>query len=293
MPNTLAHFGAQGVVTRLLVPGADPKWIFAGCILPDVPWMIRRGVLAITPGVDPIDLRLYGIGQSTLAVSLVLAGALALTARRPRRVFLILSLSVLLHLLLDACQTKWGNGVHLFAPLSWSLWNFDLFWPEDWPTYALSVFGLAWFGFVWWRRDGVPIGLAPKPRRLLVAAALLAVYLLLPWLLIPGAEATDQHFATTIRDPGAGAPVELDRALYRRDEGGASVATWARRDFETEGLGLDHSAPVSLRGRFVDPATIEITELHEHRGPSRDIPTYVGLALLLLVWLRRSPGRRD
>ena len=82
MPNTLAHFGIQGVATRLVVRDADPKWIFLGGVLPDVPWILNRGLPALVPGVDRIDLRLYAVLQSSLAGSLVLAGAVALRLGR-------------------------------------------------------------------------------------------------------------------------------------------------------------------------------------------------------------------
>jgi hypothetical protein len=290
VPNTLAHFGIQGVATRLLVKDADPKWICLGTILPDVPWILRRGVLAATPGIDPIDLRLYSIGQSTLACSLLLAGALAVVSRRPRRTFLVLGLGVLMHLLIDACQTKWGNGVHLLAPLSWDLWNFGLFWPEAWPTHALTLSGLLWFGWVWWRRAGDPVGLAPSPRRLVVATALLAAWLAAPLLLAPGAEAADAHFTATLRRPGNGAPVELDRVRYRAEEDRDVVETWAGLEFAASGPAPDDSATVSVRGRLPAPDRLEITNLHVHGGMSRDLPSYLGLALLLVVWLRRTKG---
>lgn len=103
MPNTLVHLGIQGIATRLMIREADYKWIFTGAILPDIPWILKRAVTTIVPGVDPIDLRLYAIAQSSLAGCLFLAGALAIFSRRPWRVFFILVLNSLIHLLLDAC----------------------------------------------------------------------------------------------------------------------------------------------------------------------------------------------
>ena len=40
MPNSLVHFAVQGVVTRSVLRDADIKWVFLGCIIPDVPWII-------------------------------------------------------------------------------------------------------------------------------------------------------------------------------------------------------------------------------------------------------------
>ena len=116
MPNSIGHFGAQGVATRLLIKEADPKWILAGCIIPDVPWIMRRAAQTLLPAVDRYDLRLYAITQSTLLLSLVLAGALALLASRPRLTFLVLGLNCVIHLILDACRIKWGGGIHRIVP---------------------------------------------------------------------------------------------------------------------------------------------------------------------------------
>jgi hypothetical protein len=73
--------------------------------------------------------------------SLAHIGLTAVTTR-PRWVLAILALGSFLHLLLDALQTKLANEVHVFAPVSWDLLIFRLFWPEDVPTLALTRFGL-------------------------------------------------------------------------------------------------------------------------------------------------------
>ena len=127
MPNTLGHIGVQGVVTRLVFRDADSRWLLTGCILPDLPWIFQRAAVAAVPSLDLIDLRLYCVGQATLAGGLLLAGVLAALSRRPRVVFGVLGLNVILHLLLDACQRKWGGGVHLLAPLSWQDLRIGLF----------------------------------------------------------------------------------------------------------------------------------------------------------------------
>jgi len=101
MPNTLAHIGLQGPLTRLLVRGADVKWVFLGLIIPDLPWIAFR-VLKATVPVDPYALRLYAIGQSSLVCCILLSGAVAALCERPRLIFVVLSLNSVVHLLLDA-----------------------------------------------------------------------------------------------------------------------------------------------------------------------------------------------
>ena len=143
MPNTLAHLGVQGLATRALLPRSDLKWIALGCALPDLPWIARRLVRPFVGDATLLDQRLVRLVQGSLLFCLVLSGAFSTLAREPGKVFRILALNSLLHLLLDACRTKWGNGVHLFAPVSWKLTNFGLFWPESPVTVVLTVGGLA------------------------------------------------------------------------------------------------------------------------------------------------------
>ena len=75
--------------------------------------------------------------------------ALATISKHFWRTLIILSINSLLHLLLDATQIKWANGVHFFAPFNWQLANFNLFWPESIPTYILTFFGLIYFAINW------------------------------------------------------------------------------------------------------------------------------------------------
>ena len=66
MPNTLAHLGVQGIATRSVLRDADLKWIYLGCIIPDVSWIIQRLVRYVIPNIDLYDLRLYAIVQASL-----------------------------------------------------------------------------------------------------------------------------------------------------------------------------------------------------------------------------------
>jgi len=221
LPNTLAHLGIQTLATRTVIPVPDPKWIYLGCVIPDLPWIAQRAIAFSVPSIDLIELRLYVIAQSCLAVSLLLCGALALLSQAPKKIFAILSLNTAIHLLFDALQTKWGNGVHLIAPISWETWNLGLFWPESATTLLLTAVGAGVVGWVFWRGVEHPVGLAvDRPIRLLFAAALLSAYTVVPWLLVGGVEASDAHFLRTIRSGAAraGQEITLDRAEFVRSE---------------------------------------------------------------------------
>jgi len=289
MPNTLAHLGVQGLITRGVVAGADPKWIYLGAIIPDVPWILRRAVAALPIEVAPYDLMNYSTVQSALFMCLVLAVGLSSLSSRSRRVFAILVLGAVLHLLLDSLQTKWANGVSLFAPFSWTLLNFELFWPESTLTVLLSAFGLAFFLYAW-RRFPADAGdlVWPRGRMLALGAASMAVYLFLPAAFLWSPQDADNHFVQTLRqrDARAGRAVEFDRAIYQHRPGGGTLTDFAGETFKTEGLVPARSGQVSVRGRFVGPNTVSIEDLHRHWPRIRDLLSYLGLAMLLLAWGR-------
>ena len=134
-----------------------------------------------------------------------------------------------LHLLLDTLQTKWANGVHFFAPLSWDMLNFELFWPESWPTYILTLLGLGYVGWAW--RQGVEtpfrIPHLSKSRKILCFLCLVT-YIVLPVFLLDGPLGADNHFVRTIRDTNErpGKQVEFDRTRYERENNGYTLETF-------------------------------------------------------------------
>jgi hypothetical protein len=50
------------------------------------------------------------------------------------------------------------------------------------------------------------------------------------------------------------------------------------------GSTLARSGTVSARGRFLDSETLQLEEIHEHRGWPRDLASYLGLGVVLCVW---------
>ena len=288
MPNTLAHFGVQGLLNQAVKPGIDPKLVCLGCLLPDIPWIFQRVLIRILPGSDPYTIRLYCIAQASLFVTLVLCGALAFLSKTPRTVFMILGLNALLHLILDALQTKWANGVHLFAPLSWDLWNVGLFWPESLPTYIMTAGGLFYMGWQW--RNGIsqPLPISPlSPFNVAISASLLILYFALPLHLLEGPRNADNHFVRTLQETEirAGRPLELDRPSYVKTPTGDMIGLFNGETISTTQEILDHSATISVRGRFVTPTQLDVLEFHEHSNWFRDISTYLGILLLIGLWL--------
>jgi len=288
LPNTLAHLGIQTLATRAVVPIPDPKWIYLGCVIPDLPWIAQRAIAFFVPSIDLIELRLYVIAQSCLAVSLLLCAALALLSQAPKKIFAILSFNTAIHLLFDALQTKWGNGVHLVAPISWETWNLGLFWPESATTLFLTAVGIGVVGWTFWRGAEDPVGLAvDRPIRLLFATALLAAYTVVPWLLIGGVEAGDVHFLRTIGSGAAraGQEISLDRAAFVRGEETGRLRLYNGEEVAAVGRLPERSGVISVRGRFGDANTLVVEEFYVHAGRMRNLGSYIGLALVALAWL--------
>jgi len=286
MPNALAHFGIQGVLTRSVIPTADPKLIFLGCILPDIPWILQRVLLGVIPGIDPYSLRLYVIVQASLFMTLLLCGAIASLSRTPGPIFSILGASAILHLGLDALQVKWGNGVHFLAPFSWELFNVGWFWPESWPTYLLTGFGLGYVVWSWKSAIKIQSYYCPLSiKRLSLCLGLLIVYFLSPLVFLDGPLIGDNHFVKTLKTKGerVGRPVEFDRKLYVKGSTG-DVLKGFGEEFNVRGETLDHQATVSIRGRFVELDTIEFLDVHEHNSWFRNGSSYLGLLALVGMW---------
>lgn len=287
MPNTLAHLGVQGLATRTLLRDADLKWVYVGCVIPDIPWIVQRATKVLPVAVDLYDLRLYSVVQATLGFCLLLSFALAMLSARFWRSFTILALNSFLHLFLDALQVKWANGVHFLAPFSWRLTCFELFWPESVPTYFLTAFGLIYLVVNWRPSIRFPFDVKIRPfTRIYMLIVLIAIYFILPFFLLNGPKEANNHFVKTLssRNDRSGSYVELDRVIYVPKPSGDVLGTFAKEEIRVEGIKLDHSASVSVRGTFVGTDLIRVSEKHVHARWFRSGASYMGLGLVGLLW---------
>lgn len=285
MPNTLGHIGVQGLLTRKLFPAVDLKWVYLGCVIPDIPWIGQR-LLRLLPTVDRLDLRLYAVVQASLVLCLLLSLALALPARRSGRCFTVLALGCGMHLLLDAAQRKWANGVNLLAPLDWQLLNYGQFWPEQWPTWVLTAMGMAYLLWHWREAFRTPLDLHPPSwRRWGAAALLLLAYGLLPLALLQGPGSADSHFVTTLREVASrpGRYLEVDRGRYHPDAGGGMLEIFTGERLRLRGVDLRESAKISVRGRFITPDTLAVDTYQLH-GKQRDPFSLIGLMAVACLW---------
>lgn len=287
LPNTLVHLAVQGAGSRLISDRIDLKWVFLGCIIPDIPWILRRALIELVPGIDLYSVTLYAGVQASLAFCLLLALMFAQLSARPRPVFFILAVNALVHLLLDATEIKWGNGVFLLAPFNWQLLNFGWIWPDSTPVALLSIVGLVvsiWF-LVRPATAAIVVSLR-SGRRLLAALALLGVYVLSPLVLLHGPLSADLLSIATLKDTGQrlGREVRMERRPYVQESGEDVIITLAGESLRVVGDTRASSPQVSVIGEFVDQDAIRIDRLHEYRAPWRDLASYAGLGLVLVFW---------
>lgn len=284
MPNTLVHLGVQSVSSKAVFRGADFKWIGLACILPDIPWIIQRLVFVLSPGIDPYLLRTHVIVQSSLLFCFFLAGAVSLLSDNSRKVFLLLAANAVLHLLLDALQIKWANGILLFAPLSWSLTGLQLVWPENVLVYCLTVAGLVAALFFGYRDRNLPVLLKRHRGKYVAALFLVLLYAIAPVWLRSLAWDADNHYVATLAERSArtGKYLELDRALFHESD--QTIQVFTGELLKAEGTLPKADALVSVQGSFIDPGTISVAAFHVH-SKVRDYSSMIGLGVVLLFWL--------
>ncbi|MDH5445029.1 MAG: metal-dependent hydrolase [Gammaproteobacteria bacterium] len=286
MPNTLAHIGIQGLITRSIDRTVDLKWICLAAIIPDIPWILRRIVKTIAIDIFPYDIKLYASIQASLICCLIFAVACSLLAKNARQVFWVLALGIFLHLVLDALQTKWANGVHLFAPLNWEQLNIGLFWPNSLVSYGLSLLGLGYLIYYW--RESLSSGVVVRFRRSVqggLSVFFFCCYLFLPLYFLSQAESTNSHFVQTLRyyENRTGKYIELDRVRYFPSPT-SHVLTDLNEKILIEGVAVDVQQMISLQGHFTKSDTILVKSFHLHPAGIRDSLSIVGLGLVLILW---------
>jgi hypothetical protein len=288
MPNTLAHAGVQGLASRTVWRSADLKWVYLGCVIPDIPWILQRIVRVAVPHVDLYALRAYATVQSSLLSCLIICAAVGLLTREFWRTYALLSVNVLLHLLLDALQTKWANGVHFLAPFSWEFTNWGFFWPESFVTYGITGIGLIYIVAHWGQSVRIKPDITP-PTNLRTAGIILlsTIYLTAPIIFIQQPISANNHYIRTLEETGEreGKYIEFDRVSYIRTPDGKYLAGWNSELIGTTGLDIEPPATVSIQGVFVNAGQIRVLQYHVHHDWFRNAATYLGLGLIFIVWM--------
>ncbi len=283
MPNTLAHYGIQSLVSKTIFRAADIKWIGLGCLIPDLPWITQRIMLKLNV-VDPVNLRLYVLIQASLFMCLVLSAAISLQIRQSKKIFLLLATNCLLHLLLDTTQIKWANGVHLLAPFSWQLSTAGFYWPEEFPTLLLVAAGLLLFPYFAWQDRKKTVVVVLQKKQLGAGAILLLIYLFLPCLLLNQPLQANNHFTAALKaENRTGLYLEIDRKPYLAEQ--KTIATISGEWLNTRGQHLpEKNCTLSIQGTFINHDTILISKYHVH-SKLRDFSSIAGIIMLLISWL--------
>lgn len=295
MPNTLGHIGGQGAISTFLFRHVDPKWVYLGCLIPDFPWILLRITRAILPDLDVYRLRLYFMVMASFFSCLILCAAISVLTTKFRKVFLILGINSFIHLVLDAMQIKWGNGVHLLAPINWNYTRFEFFWPESIPSILLTVLGIIYIALNWKRGINLSIPLKSLNRQNIIIFILIVMgYLVLPYTLIKYPLQADNFYIQTLMnfDDREGKYIEFDRMNYVPDSDGGILISFAGEKFRAIGINLDHEETVAVRARFISTRRLEVIEYHILEKGLRDLASYVGILVILVVWISNFIGSK-
>jgi hypothetical protein len=143
------------------------------------------------------------------------------------------------------------------------------------------------------RPRGTLVAFDLRPRRMAAAGTLLAAYLLAPLPFLRAIEASDSYSVKTLREVEArpGRSVSLDRTAFLMTPAGGFVQLWTGERVRATGSLPTHDATVSLHGTFLEPDVLRVDRLVEHRR-NRDWPSYLGLVLLALVFMRGATAPR-
>ncbi len=289
MPNTLVHIAVQVPASRIAFRGVPAALILVACVIPDLPWILRRALRVAFPDIDPVWLMQYAAVQSTLLFCLVFCAAIAAFARRHALVWTVLAINCLVHLLIDAVEIKPGNGVLLLAPFRWEHVSLSLIWPESPIITILSIVGIfVGLAVLVLMPANSGIGTDRPALRVALLALFLGLYLLAPGALVRGPFDADFLSMRALAEASdrPGRTVRFDRRPYIKTRDGDYIVAFTGERFRVIGNELPDSGWVSGSGEFVDEHIIEARQLHQSRAGLRDFASYAGLSIILLVWIR-------
>lgn len=278
--------GINAAATRAIIKSSDILLIYFGAVIPDFPWILQRVMQVIIPNFDRYDLRIYCIALSSLFFSFILCLSIAVIFKERKKVIFILLLGSFFHLLADSIETKWGNGVHLFAPFDWKLLNFRIFWPESFVIYAFTAASLIAVIYYWRKALHSSILFDLSFQKNIFLSLIIALsYFTLPLAFMNQIELSDNHFVKTLRnyDNRTGKYFEADRGYFINSDNQDIFRTPFNEELKVTNLDLDFSNSMSICAEFISPNEIRIIEYHLHSN--RDIFTYVGLVLIIIQFL--------
>jgi hypothetical protein len=273
--------------------------ILAGCVIPDLPWILRRGFHALGWGWDPITTEAYFIAQASLFLCAPAAIAFGFLFRDSMRFAVIAMLGCVVHLLLDSLQIKWGNGVHLRAPFDWEHFQIGVLEIDTPLTVFVSMMGIVPLLMLPQIKDEARLLAVDSIRSIGIAIALIC-YLAAPLMFVEAVVASDSRDLRTLASQAdrIGKTIELDREKVSLSEGGANITTHTGEILALHGANDVREGVYSVRGTFVETGRIEAIRIKRHTE-GRDLASYVGLLgiaawfLALLAAKLRLPRSRS
>jgi len=260
--------------------------VLAGCVIPDLPWIVRRLVDASSFSVEPISTYAYFIAQSSLVGCFFACIAFAFLFRNFKVVAAYALLGSLVHLLLDSLQDKWGVGVHLLAPFNWEALRLGVFQVDSVFTHLLTVAGIIPFLFITKARHDARL-LCLNTYRIAGCCVCIIAYFSVPLLFISHVVASDSRYLHTLenKDERRGKLLELDRETTS-----VTGDTWHTTTHIGEVLAIlnpdanmKDGGTYSFKAEFDNEHEIWVTDWKRHSG-ARDTASYVGL-LLIGCWV--------
>ncbi|MBU2676967.1 MAG: hypothetical protein KJP16_07765 [Gammaproteobacteria bacterium] len=260
--------------------------IFAGCVIPDFPWIVQRLIDATGISLEPISSYAYSIAQASLFVCFFACMAFGFLFTNCRLVAVFAFLSCSTHLLLDSLQDKWGNGVHLLAPFNWEVFSLGVFHIDSSLIYGLSFAGIIPFFFISKARQDAR-SLCLNRVRLAACGACLLVYLLVPFFLTSDVIASDSRYLQTLEniDERPGKLLELDRETARVEGDTWYTTTHVGEDLSIVNPDVEMKSgdTYSFRAEFVDERRIRLIDWKRH-SQMRDVASIIGL-LAIGCWM--------
>ena len=260
--------------------------VFAGCVIPDLPWIVWRLVNTMGFSFEPISAYAYLIAQASLVGCFFACVAFGFLFTNFRLVAAFALLGCLLHLVLDSLQDKWGNGVHLFAPYNWKILSVGIFQIDSVVIYLLAFAGIIPFLFVTKVRQDA-ILLCVNPVRLAICCICFIAYFLVPFPYINSVVASDSRYLQTLENKNErrGKLLELDRESVSIVEDTWHITTHTGEVLAimNPDASMNDGDTYSIRAEFLDQRKIWLIDWKRHSG-IRDMPSYAGL-LAIVCWM--------
>ncbi len=260
-------------------------WVIIACIIPDLPWIVLACLIPLEL-FNPYDLRLFCTAQASLLFCLFFSAALACCAKQTGKTFMVLAGNCFFHLVLDALEIKWGNGVHLIAPFSWKMMHNGMVWPGHPLVLGLTLIG---FLYLLFNRQSCAAFSSqpciPGRKKITIGLLCLGCYLLAPLFFLEQLEEANTYNIHTLRmkDQRPGKEIEFDRVHYFAEQ--QTLQTFAGERIIVGGSQPALSGRVSFRGHFLTPTSFASAEHHYHRD-RRDLATLLGLFMTCTLLLQ-------